>query len=214
MAADQRSRVKSLLLVIGVSIGAAALITGTYEISHERILINERARLIANLSSVINTQSGAVPVVHEIRPDALPSGDYVLQAFAMLENSQLNAWVYSAVAPSGYNGPIEFLLGLTSAGRIVRVRIMQHRETPGLGDAIEADKSDWLQQFENTDLENPSNWALASAGGTFDALTGATVTPRAVIEALEGVLQYHATHADTLQIALEEVLRAEAMEDQ
>jgi electron transport complex protein RnfG len=212
MATDQPSRIRSLLLVIGVSIGAAALITGTYEFSFERILANERARLIENLSSVINRRPDAPPDALEIDPDALPEDDYVRQVFAMLDSAGLNAWVYSAVAPSGYNGPIEFLAGVTPVGEIVRIRVIQHRETPGLGDAIEDEKSDWARQFDDTSLGNPAMWALESAGGTFDGLTGATVTPRAVIAAIEGVLQYHAVHAASLSNALEAQRQTEAMQ--
>ncbi len=212
-ASTQRSYLRSMLLVIGVSIGAGLLITSAYEVSHERILRNEQARRIANLTSVIDRSPDGESVPQEIDTSSLPASEHVTQIFAMLHGARPIAWVYSAVAPAGYNGPIELLIGLTPSGDIIRARVMLHRETPGLGDAIEAEKSDWLQQFENRNLENPANWALAVDGGPFDALTGATITPRAVVAALEAVLRYHATHADALRIALDEVLQASAAEE-
>lgn len=209
---QQRSHLRTMLLVVGVSVGAAVLITGAYEVSHERIVQNEHARLMANLSSVIDASTGAELIVQETAAAGLPDSEYVLQIFAMLDGAQLVAWVYSAVAPAGYNGPIQFLTGITPDGDVIRVRIMQHRETPGLGDAVETEKSDWLQQFVARNLANTANWALEVDGGEFDALTGATVTPRAVVAAIEAVLQYHATHEDALLVALAE-LPTEAAEN-
>jgi electron transport complex protein RnfG len=202
-----------MLLVATVSLGAALLITGAYEVSHERIVENERTLLLANLGSVVEVAGGNEPDAQELNAPDLQGNEYVAQVFAMLDDSQLLAWVYAGVAPQGYNGPIDFLLGLTPRGDIIRVRIIRHRETPGLGDAIESEKSDWIRQFEGRSLEYPTRWALAADGGEFDALTGATVTPRAVVAAIEAVLQYHAASGDALETALERTLETRQSED-
>lgn len=213
MATEKGTRLKALLLVACVSLGAAALITGAWEVSHERILRNERLRLMANLSSVTSATAGAALVAHEIPSAELPESENVLQLFAMHESSRLIAWVYSSVAPSGYNGPIEFLIGLTPEGDIIRLRVMQHRETPGLGDAIEAEKSDWIRQFDTRNLRNTPDWALTIDGGEFDGLTGATITPRAMVAATGAILQYHATHAAALSDGLQDARPAQPSEN-
>ena len=193
-----------MLLVAGVALGSGLLITGAWELSHERILQNERTRLLASLTSVLDRASASEPVALEL---ALPEGGripQVTQLYAMLDGDRVIAWVYVAVAPQGYNGPIELLVGVRPDHAIAGARVLRHRETPGLGDAIETEKSDWISQFQGTSLSNPSDWALANDGGSFDAITGATVTPRAVVAAIEAVLQYHETHVEALQLAVNE----------
>lgn len=209
MATELKSRMKSLLLVAGVSLGAAIVITGAWEVSHVRILENERIRLITNLSSVINAPPNVAPGFVQIPLSELPDSEYVQQLFAMLDDSQLDSWVYSSVAPAGYNGPIEFLIGFSPSDDIIRVRIMEHRETPGLGDGIEAGKSDWLTQFEGRNPRNTSLWALSADGGEFDSITAATITPRAVVDAIGAVVQYHAENIDSIRSIFRETLQIE-----
>jgi electron transport complex protein RnfG len=98
------------------------------------------------------------------------------------------AWPLRA---QGYAGPIELVMGLDRAGRIQGVRVLSHTETPGLGDKIEALKSDWVRRFDGLSLANPTpeQWAVKKDGGYFDQFTGATITPRAVVRAVkEGLL--------------------------
>jgi len=206
MATDGSSmptRLRTITLVAGVAFFSAVLITGAYEISHERILENERARLIASLNSVVDRPSSAEILATEL---ALPPGDddaRIEQIFAMRQGARLVGWVYAFMAPAGYNGPIRMLLGIAPDGRIMRARVLRHRETPGLGDAIETEKSDWIRQFDGKSLGAPPVWALKADNGSFDALTGATVTPRAVVAAIESVLRYHSIHEPALTTELE-----------
>lgn len=84
--------------------------------------------------------------------------------------------------PDGYSGDIHLLLGIEADGRVAGVRVVEHRETPGLGDAIERRKSDWIETFRGRSLNDPplQGWTVRRDGGEFDAFTGATITPRAV----------------------------------
>jgi electron transport complex protein RnfG len=102
------------------------------------------------------------------------------------------------VAAEGYVAPIELIVGIAPDGRVRGVRAMAHRETTGLGDRIDADKGDWLRQFigRTLDAENDKAWDVRSAGGDFDQITGATVTSRAVIEAVHDALRYFAEHRE------------------
>jgi electron transport complex protein RnfG len=116
------------------------------------------------------------------------------------------------VAPDGYSGTIELLVGVERSGRIAGVRVLKHRETPGLGDAIDHRKSDWIEGFRGRSIGDPplERWTVSKDGGAFDAFTGATITPRAVIRATARALQFvdrhhedifRATPADTLAVA-------------
>jgi electron transport complex protein RnfG len=64
--------------------------------------------------------------------------------------------------------------------------VLSHRETPGLGDDIEAARSNWIDGFLGKSLQNPSagGWRVRRDGGEFDQFTGATITPRAVVAAV------------------------------
>ena len=101
-------------------------------------------------------------------------------------------------ALDGYSGTIELLLALDIERRIVGVRAIDYEETPGLGDKIDVQKTDWILQFNGlryVDL-SPTAWAVTKDGGQFDSFTGATITPRAVIEALAETLAYFETYPE------------------
>ncbi|MBW8306610.1 MAG: electron transport complex subunit RsxG [Thiobacillus sp.] len=104
--------------------------------------------------------------------------------------------VLEAVAPDGYSGDIALLIGIDADGNVTGVRVTAHRETPGLGDYIDRAKSAWIDQFAGKSLTNPApkQWKVAKDGGTFDARAGATITPRAVVKAVKGALDYFARH--------------------
>ena len=97
-----------------------------------------------------------------------------------------------SVAPDGYRGPIELLVGIAPDGTLIGVQVIRHNETPGLGDAIEERRSDWIHSFDGRSLDNPpaSRWKVRKDGGDFDQLTGATVTPRAVVAAVRNALSF------------------------
>lgn len=105
-------------------------------------------------------------------------------------HGKLSAWVVEATAPNGYAGKIRLLVGVRADGVVMGVRVVQHRETPGLGDYIEAGKSDWINQFVGRRYDTPAAWAVKKDGGQFDARAGATVSPRAVIGAVARVLVF------------------------
>jgi electron transport complex protein RnfG len=106
------------------------------------------------------------------------------------------AAVLPVAAPDGYSGRIELIVGVDRSGRITGVRVLQHRETPGLGDRVELRKSDWVLDFEGRALGDPpaERWTVRKDGGAFDQFTGATITPRAVVAAVREALEYHQAH--------------------
>ena len=108
------------------------------------------------------------------------------------------ALVLEAVAPDGYSGDITLLIGVTRAGVVSGVRVTAHRETPGLGDYIEAAKSPWAEQFGGKSLVAPAakRWKVEKDGGDFDARAGATITPRAVVKAVHNALAYVAARPE------------------
>ncbi|MGD8339904.1 MAG: RnfABCDGE type electron transport complex subunit G [Gammaproteobacteria bacterium] len=200
----ERTGARTILLVGAIAAAAAVLVTASWEFSAERIASNERARLLASLSSVLDPAllgrdlDPVLITAHD--PDRLGSAEPV-DVFVPVDGTNPLAAVFASVAPDGYNAPINLLIGIDAAsGRITGVRVVGHRETPGLGDLIDIEKSDWILQFDGKRADDPPAelWAVTKEDGAFDSLTGATVTPRAVIRAVHDTLLYFGEHREEL----------------
>jgi len=187
-----------LFAVLGTS-----LVAFTYESTRERIAQNERDTLVHSLNALI-------PPAHY---DNDPAADRIIVTDPTLLGSPLPQQVYrarkdgqpvalalTAVAPDGYSGDISLLIAINLDGSLAGVRVTTHRETPGLGDKIEAARSDWVHAFTGRSLRDPlpEKWKVKKDGGIFDQFTGATVTPRAVVKAVRNALDYYQQHRDTL----------------
>lgn len=105
------------------------------------------------------------------------------------------AAVIEATAPDGYSGVIQLLVGADFNGTILGTRVTEHHETPGLGDKIELRLSDWITHFAGKKIAGTSDphWAVKKDGGDFDQFTGATITPRAVVNAVKRAGLYAST---------------------
>jgi Na+-translocating ferredoxin:NAD+ oxidoreductase subunit G len=115
-------------------------------------------------------------------------------------NGQITTLILPVVAPDGYTMEIGMLVGIHADGSIAGVRVVSHRETPGLGDNIDLKKSSWVLAFNGKSLGNPGEdkWAVKKDGGIFDQFTGATITPRAVTGAVKHALKFFALHKNQL----------------
>ena len=115
-------------------------------------------------------------------------------------NGLVSAVILPAIAPDGYTTNIDLIVGINRDGSLAGVRVVAHRETPGLGDKIDTRKSDWILSFANKSLNNPTSeqWAVKKDGGDFDQFTGATITPRAVVRAVKRALMFFDMHKDLL----------------
>jgi electron transport complex protein RnfG len=104
------------------------------------------------------------------------------------------------VSTPGYKGKIKLAIGVSYDGVISGVRIIEHQETEGLGDNIDQDKSDWITNFNKRSLSNTSNdaWAVINDGGEFDQISGATISPRSVINTVKNTLDYYEIKRDNL----------------
>lgn len=114
-----------------------------------------------------------------------------------------SALALETTAPEGYSGRIELLLGVDADGRVTAARVTRHAETPGLGDPIERERSDWIDAFEGRALDDPAlaRWTVRREGGEFDQFSGATITPRAVARGLGRTLAFLQRHGDAIWAA-------------
>ena len=203
MAAPEGSVLRTLALVGVIAAGAALLVTSSYEFAKDRIAANQRARLVASLNSVLDPAivgADLNPVLVSATDAELLGSRGPIDVFIVFTEGRPAAAVFATIAPDGYNAEIQLLVGISTDESITGVRAVRHRETPGLGDAIEIAKSDWIRQFDGKSLADPALplWAVDKDEGAFDSLTGATVTPRAVIKAVKNTLLYFAAHKDEL----------------
>ena len=187
-----------------------ALVALTYRGTAERIVANEQAWLERSLQPALSglfydsgvTESKIIiPPPHE-----LPGSEAAIIYRVYAEGAPVAA-LFVVSARDGYAGPIRILVGIDTMGVVTGVHVLEHRETPGLGDRVESTRSDWAKQFNGHSLLDPAptGWAIKGDGGQFDQLTGASVTPRAIIKAIKQTLLYFEAHS-------EEIFAAEILE--
>ena len=192
--------ITAIILLLFAVIGTA-MVAATYDATRERIAANERATLLRKLSQLIPPEAYDNNFLDDnielITPELAGSPVRVYRARM---NERPVALVMSATAPDGYSGSIRLLVGINHDGTLRGVRVVNHRETPGLGDAIDEQRSDWILQFTGRSLDDPPlpQWKVRKDGGSFDQLTGATITPRAVVKAVRETLLYYRAHRSTL----------------
>lgn len=99
---------------------------------------------------------------------------------------KITAVCFKFTAPDGYSGAINMIMGLDRQGTLLGVRVLSHKETPGLGDKIEVAKSNWILSFVGRSLAtmSASQWAVKKDGGDIDQFAGATITPRKAVQAI------------------------------
>lgn len=202
----------TLLLVGVIAVGAAALVTGSYEFSRDRIEANRQARLLQSLNDVLATgdDTGVLnPTRIDLSDPQLLGYEDPIDVYIVLDAGRPRAAVFPVVAPDGYHAAIHLLIGVSADGVVTGVRVVDHRETPGLGDVIEADKSDWILQFDGKSLMSPdrAQWAVEDDGGSFDSITSATVTARAVVGGVRTALEFF--EARSAELSARAAARAE-----
>ncbi len=180
-----------------------ALVAATYQLTEDRIAANQKALLEKALQPALagvfydSSVSESRLVVQP--PHELPGNDAAI-IYRVFAQQEPVAALFAVTARNGFSGPIRILVGIGFDGTVTGVRILKHRETPGLGDKIESARTDWIFQFDGRSLGNPTitGWAIKDDGGDFDQLTGASVTPRAVINAIRDTLLYFDSHRDEI----------------
>lgn len=189
------------LLLTGFGVLGSGLVALTHLGTAEQIAENERRALLRIVRQLVppdQIDNQILTETVEVRaPEAL--GTDRTTVYLGRRQGEPAAAVFSPVIAPGYGGPIRLIVAIRSDGTLGGVRVLAHKETPGLGDKIEADRSDWILGFEGRSLKDPaeSRWAVKRDGGAFDQFTGATITPRAVVQAVRAALKYaHANWGD------------------
>ncbi len=184
------------LLLSGLAVVAALLLTLLAMALQPMIAANQRAARERTMLEVMPAPRAglaldAQPVPAQYRALLGLTGSGEL--YRVRRDGALIGLIVPVIA-QGYGGPISAMVGIDLQGVVTGVRVLAHRETPGLGDDIELGKSTWILGFNGTSLGAPAEnaWRVKKDGGHFEGLTGATVTPRAVVRQVHSALRYFA----------------------
>lgn len=197
-----RSAKEIIIPLVILALASAILLTVANYFSAQTIKTNAREHQL----QVINT---VMPLEHNnelyddyievSEPGYFGTADTVT-VFRARMNNQPVGLVFMPVIAKGYNGNIKLITGVSFDGTLLAVRVLTHQETEGLGDGIDHNKTDWINTFSGFTFENtlPGNWAVKNDGGSFDQLSGATITSRGVINAVRKSLEYYKLNRDRL----------------
>ena len=191
-------------LRLSLGVATAVLITSfVFAITKQQREHTSQRILNQQLAALLPTKAyDNNPAVDSIQLDkAVSSSLTINRAYLYKTASTVNGAVLHVTTSQGYSGDIELLIALSKKSQMHGVALLAHTETPGLGDKIEQGRSDWLAQFTNlqTALMPDSNWAVKRDGGSFDQITGATITPRAVVNAVSDTIVWYSRNYDSLQ---------------
>lgn len=196
MTSEHRPISRGSLLLALIALCAATLIALTYQFTGETIARQKRLADEQALLEIIPRHRHD----NSMLDDTLIAGpeDTALglreqsTIYIARQQGQVVAVILPVIAPDGYAGDIALRVGVNRDGSVAAVRVLSHEETPGLGDRIELDHSNWILGFDGRSLANTDvdDWAVERDNGVFDQFTGATITPRAVVAAVSRALQF------------------------
>ena len=193
--------ISGLLLGLFGVLGAT-MVGLSHEVTAERIAHNEREALLTQLHLLVPAGQTDNDMLSDMIEVSAPAqlGAPLTRVYRAGRAGEPVAAVLSPVVTQGYNGPIKLIVAIRHDGTLAGVRVLSHHETPGLGDKIEAERSDWILGFDGKSLDAPAagRWKVQRDGGVFDQFTGATITPRAVVRGVRSSLEYFADHREQL----------------
>ena len=195
MSGKSQPVIRSSVLLGFIALLGTALLAGVNDLTHERIIEQEKLRVLQQLNAIVPTalyNNDLLEDVIEVKDEVSFRHPAPVTVYRARMDDQPVAVMMIVTAPDGYNGDRRLLAGIDATGTVLGVRVVSHRETPGLGDPIEVERSDWILGFENKSLHNPQagGWAVKRDGGQFDQFTGATISPRAVVRTVHNTLLY------------------------
>lgn len=193
----------SAVLLGGFAIIGSTLVAWIHQQTAPTIEANEQAALLSNLHSLIPPGTHDNDITEDtiqVHDETLLGTPEPVTVYRARQDGEPVTAILNVIAPEGYSGRINLLVAIRYDGELAGVRVIKHSETPGLGDAIDAERSDWIHSFTGKSLDNPEpdGWRVKKDGGEFDQFTGATVTPRAVVKAVRNALKYYAEHREQL----------------
>ncbi|HHF3204122.1 TPA: electron transport complex subunit RsxG [Vibrio alginolyticus] len=170
------------------------LVALTQYLTKDQIKVQEQKQLLSVLNQVIpeNMHDNALTQACTMVTSSDLGTLRAMPAYLATKNGEPTAIAIESIAPDGYNGEIKVITGIDNQGNILGTRVLNHQETPGLGDKIDLRVTDWILSFTGKQVteNNWNSWKVRKDGGDFDQFTGATITPRAVVKVVRNTVNY------------------------
>ncbi len=190
-------------LILGIfALVTTGLIVATFLYTKDTIAQAKQVQLLSILNELVPESS---------HTNALDTDCIVVEASSLLGNKRQRVFrarnddedyavIIETTAPDGYSGDIDIVVAIDYQSTVLGARVLSHKETPGLGDKIDIRVSDWILDFNDVlyNQETADRWRVKKDGGQFDQFTGATITPRAVVNAIANVAEYANTNTNIL----------------
>lgn len=191
--------IKIPLVLAGITFLTSGLLMFSEKLTYEKIAEQKKLLLLASLKQLIPDElhdNDLTNNTREINEPLLLGHRRPQVMYIGTLNGKETIVAIPVTNRKGYSGDIDIMVGIKSNGEITSVKILEQHETPGLGDLILANKSNWIQQFptQSFDTIPAKDWKVKRDGGKFDQITGATISPRAVTQAIKQALIYHKNH--------------------
>lgn len=201
--ADKRSFVLPTATLVGIAAVLTVGLAVLANVTRDRIAHNQQAWIKEHLDALVapsNYDNDPLTDTIEVTSPGLLGTTAPVTAYRIRKAGLPVAVAIRSIAPNGYRGPLELLVAIAPGGQLLGVQVIRHNETPGLGDAFENRDRGWLEKFRGLSLTNPpqQRWSVRRDGGEFDAFTGATITPRAIVGAVRRTLEFYQGNEDRL----------------
>ena len=193
---EYKTILKTISIISLLGLIFAISLSITFEKSNpiiEQNKIEFKTKLLNEVLDGLDYDNDLISTYIRIKPNELLKNKTEKYAYLAKKNNILQAVLIESIAPDGYSGEINILTAIRSDGEIIGTRIIDHKETPGLGDYIDQKKSSWISNFNGMSLNNRTDpdWRVKKDQGTFDYKAGATITPRAVIKSVKNTLLFY-----------------------
>ena len=192
---------KSGLLLMVFAVVGTGMLAATYHLTRDIIAESEKQAKLALIGQILPKtlyDNDILKEARELPPTPELGNKGATPLYVATLQGKPSVAVFEAVAPDGYAGKIKLLVALKADGELSGVRVVDHHETPGLGDYIMIAKDKWITLFDGLSLAKYSDqdWKVKKDGGKFEYRSGATVSPRAIVKAVHKALEYVEANRD------------------
>ena len=198
-----KNALKTAITMLAFASIGTSLLAYVFDITRAPIEASEKEARLALFKEILPVNvydNDLLKTTVEIDPNDLLGNRVSTIANIAKFNNKTAGVVLEAIAHDGYSGDIKLLIAIRADGSISGVRVLAHKETPGLGDYIDIAHGKWIKLFDDESVNKTpaKNWQVKKDGGKFDYMVGATITPRAVVKAILKALQFYEINKQTL----------------
>jgi electron transport complex protein RnfG len=198
-----QNALRTAAIMLAFAFIGTLLLASVFDVTRAPIEASEKAARLSLFKEILpaeNYDNDLLASQVTIAPNALLGNRLPSIANVAKQQQQTAGVILEAIAHDGYSGDIKLLIAIRADGSISGVRVLAHKETPGLGDYIDIAHGNWIKLFDNESLEKTAaeQWQVKKDGGQYDYMVGATITPRAVVKAVKQALQFYQQNKQTL----------------